>query len=74
MDGIYRLLVKTTLVVAVLFAIVTLAIAFTVGTPAVAPMTALAVAAAAYSGWRIREAPAEITRSRGRHRVGALSE
>ena len=55
MDGIYRLLVKATLVAAVLCALVTLAIAFTVGTPAVTPITGLAVAAIAYSTMRIRQ-------------------
>ncbi len=54
MEGIYRLLVRATLVAAIMLAIVTIGVSVTVGTAALAPMVALAAAAAAYSAWRVR--------------------
>jgi len=56
MDGIYRLLVKATLVAAVMLIAVTVAVSVTAGTVALSPMVLLAAAAAGYSAWRIRQA------------------
>lgn len=56
MDGIYRLLVKATLVAAVMLIAVTVAVSVTAGTAALSPMVLLAAAAAGYSAWRIRHA------------------
>ncbi|HEX2153364.1 MAG TPA: hypothetical protein VHL52_05240 [Acidimicrobiia bacterium] len=55
MDGIYHLLVKTTLAAAFVLTVVTLGTTVMLKTAALIPMLVLAVAAAAYARWRIQK-------------------
>lgn len=53
MNGIYRLLVKTTLVAALILTAVSIVTAVTLETAALVPMMLLAVASAAYARWQM---------------------
>jgi hypothetical protein len=52
-NGVYTLLVKATLAAAILLGLVTLGVAFTLGSMALLPMVGLALAAGFYARWRI---------------------
>lgn len=53
MNGIHRLLVKTTLVAALILAVVSIVTAVTLETAALVPMMLLAVVSAAYARWQM---------------------
>lgn len=53
MKGIYRLLVKTTLVAAIILAVVSLITSVTLETAALVPMMVLAVVSAGYARWQM---------------------
>lgn len=53
MNGVYTLLVKATLAAAVLLGLVTIGVAFTLGSAALLPMMGLALASGVYARWRI---------------------
>lgn len=53
MNGIYRLLVETTLVAALILAVVSIVTAVTLETAALVPMMLLAVVSAVYARWQM---------------------
>jgi hypothetical protein len=52
-NGVYTLLVKATLAAAILLGLVTIGVAFTLGSAALLPMMGLAIASGFYARWRI---------------------
>lgn len=58
MEGIYRLLVKTTLVAALILAVVSIVTAMTLETAALIPMLVLAVVSGGYARWQMSRHPA----------------
>lgn len=53
MNGIYRLLVKTTLVAALILGVVSIVTAVTLETAALVPMMLLALVSAVYARWQM---------------------